>query len=137
MKKINYLLFFGALALIFAISSTVTAISVDTRTPETKVNNEINSNKEIVYSKNKTIQQLVVSLKGKSQDYINQYLNGEDNQRIVAFPGGGFGMSSDVNNPGIIGTVTNGETGKIIVMDSRSEDSATIGEVKEVLNSIK
>ncbi|MGT2888425.1 hypothetical protein N1495_01570 [Streptococcus didelphis] len=87
-------------------------------------------------SENKTIKALVQSLKDKDQDYSNSYLDYPDYQVVIAAPDGSFVTSTDPNYLGEVGVITNPD-GSQLILDTRSEDAASIGEIKEALRQVK
>lgn len=87
---------------------------------------------------NKTIRALVKEYKDKDEEYINQMMNYPDSQIIIANPdgGGGFFTNEDPNFVGAGAVITHSD-GSRTVVDTRSPDAATVGEIKEALKQAK
>lgn len=87
-------------------------------------------------SENYTVKMLVAALKEWDDDYINQYLNYPDRQRILAEKEGGFSTFIDPDYAGPLGPIY--EEGKQpLILDTRSKDATTVGEVKAAIRQAK
>lgn len=126
-------------SILFSVSllSAVTVGSRIVATTKPNTNNlHLISKKDEIYSSNPTIQCMVMTLKDRSQEYIDEYLNFPDRQWVITTPKGGIASYWDPDYIGPVGSTVD-DQGNQIIFDLNSKDAATVGEIKKAINEYK